>query len=441
MTVSIPAHSTLVREQRLEDGARALTTLPGLDAGLATIALVFALDRNEPETPGELEVLLEWMQRGTQRYSRQELGDAFGALGVTPHLIPMSGGIVFIAQCLDAVRTPILALAREQLYAPRFDHDELQNVLDEFDEDDDASMDDPDEVAARAQRLARWAGSTLAAPSNGTATTRAALTTQSLRALHERLFTRPAIIAAASADAQGWLDDTVAVLTRGRPPRVCDYTPSSRATLTLQPRDLVVAMPTMEHAAVIRVSPGPPADLRALAAAQLHHEALTDGMSAPLMAELRGKHALSYSVSSQLVDRNDLWDQVYEVEPEPGRVDEALRAVEELWAQRELLNAPDLARARAQLATSARLRTIDANEAILTALREDLLRDRPLDWREQLAQLRAQLTLDDVRLAGAQYGHALAPICTIIVGPVDQLPQGYRSDAMSLEEIFDGWPI
>lgn len=433
--------ASLVSEHALSGGAKAIVTLPSLDAVIATCIGVYALESSLPEIPGELDVLLEWMQRGTQRHSREALGNAFGALGITPVLTGMNGGVSFVIQCLDACREPALQLARELLYEPLFDEDELQNVLQEFDEDDRSCTDDPMEIASRAQLLARWSGTKLSAPANGTTRTRRQLTPEYLKTLHARIFTQPSLLGIGTSDAEAWLRDTERWLLQDRPLRQFDYRPAERATLLVRPHDLVVNVPTMEHAAVLRFSPGPSGSMREIAAAKLHHEALTDGMSAPLMAELRGQLALSYSVSSGLVDRNDMWDQLYEVEPEPARVEAALEAAETLWRQPNLLTEEDVRRGRAQISMSTRLRAIDASSVILTAMREDLLRGRPLNWRDAFAFEVAQVGTEEAIAAAQAYGLSQPAICTIVVGPVKQMPAKYRADAMDLKTLFEGWSL
>lgn len=433
--------ASLVREHALSGGAKAIVTAPSLDAVIATCIGVYALKSSLPEIPGELEVLLEWMQRGTKHHSREALGNAFGALGITPVLTSMNGGVTFVLQCLDACREPALQLARELLYEPLFDEDELQNVLQEFDEDDRSCTDDPGEITSRAQLRARWSGTMLSAPANGTVRTRRQLTPAYLKALHAKIFTQPSLVGIGTSYPDAWLRDTERWLLQDRPARRFDYRPAERAVLPAKPRDLVVNVPTMEHAAVLRFCPGPSGTMRELAAAKLHHEALTDGMSAPLMAELRGQLALSYSVSSGLVDRNDMWDQLYEVEPEPARVEAALEAAEALWQRKDLLAEEDIRRGRAQIAMSTRLRSIDASSVILTAMREDLLRGRPLDWRDTFADELQQVGTEEAIAAAQRYGLSQPAICTIIVGPVKQLPKTYRSDAMDLKTLFEGWTL
>lgn len=431
---------SLVQEQTLTDGTKAYTTLPSLVAPIANLHLVYALESSLPTIPGEMEVLLEWLQRGTQTRSRRELGDAFGALGIEPAVMAMGGGVVFSMQCLDACRERALALTAEMLYHPRFDEEELKHVLQEFDEDDRSSMDDPMEMASRAQRLARWSGTTLSAPANGTQRTRKQLTPAYLRELHASILTRPAIIAIASEDGAAWLSAAEALLSNDRPERRWAYRPPIRSDLQATPRDIVVNAPSLEHVVVMQFSPGPSTEnLAELAAARLHHEALTDGMSAPLMSELRGQLALSYSVSSSLVDRADMWDQLYEVEPEPKRVQESLDAARTLWNKPDLLHEEDVQRARAQLATSERLQSIDAGRALSAALRDEILRGRPLTWRASFAEALLSVSFEEVLAAGQSYGLSQAPICTVIVGPTKKMPAAYRTNAITLKSLFQGF--
>lgn len=426
-----------VIESSLSGGTRVFTSAPALNAPLANVHLIFSLPSDLPEIAGELEVLLEWMQRGTQQRSRLAIGQAFGALGVEPQLTSFDAAVTFSFQALDAIRAPICALAAELLYAPALDDEELLRVLQEFDEDERASHDEPSDIAARAHRFARWSGTPLYLPPNGSASTRAKLSADYLRALHAKIFTRPAIVGVASPLTSEWLDVIETQLLQKRP-LPTPFIASSRAKLTPTPRQVVVDAPSMEHAVVMRFGPGPAADdLDAIAHARLFHEALCDGMSAPLMNELRGQQALSYSVSSSLLDRGDLWDQLFEVEPEPKRALEALQSARALWLDDELLLEEDFARARAQLATSERIHLIDAGRALSTILREEILRGRALGWRQELAEARDRVEMDEAIAAARAWGLAGEDLGTVIVGPSKKLPKSLRAEAISVAEIFD----
>lgn len=434
------AHSNpLILEQQQSDGMRVYTTSSSLDAPIAQIHCIFALPSPLPEIAGEMPALLEWMQRGTERYTRSEIFDAFGAIGIEPQLSVLPSGVLFSMRCLDACREQALQFAQELLYRPAFEDSELQDVLQEFQEDDNASKDDPGQISYRAQRRARWNNTTLAAPLNGTPTSRKKLTPTYLRGLHAAVFRRPAILAIASTQPDAWLREITRFLISDRPQRTLDYVAPTRAALHASPRDIFVDAPTMDHAVVARYSPGPsPSNAEAVAAAFLHHEALTDGMSAPLMMQLRGTHALSYAVSSTLIDRGDGWDQCYEIEPSPERVDEALEAGSALWARPDALSDEDFRRGLIGLATNERLQTLDARRALAHALRHEILWNRPLVWRQEL--LRAIQASDpaDARPMGAHYGMTHTPFCTVVVGPKSKLPASYREDMIDLDTLFEG---
>lgn len=435
----ISTHSNpLILEQHLSDHTRVYTSAPALVAPIAQIHCIFALPSTLPEIPGEIPALLEWMQRGTKSYSRSEIFDAFGAIGIEPQLSMLPGAVLFSMQCLDACRAQALGYAQELLYRPAFENDELQDVLKEFDEDDNASKDDPGQISHRAQRLARWNGTTLAAPVNGTRKTRKKLHAKHLRTLHETVFRRPAIIAIASEQSDEWIEEIQRALIVDRPARIVDYVAPTRSAIHATPRDVFVDAPTLDHAIVARYSPGPsPSRAEAVAAAFLHHEALTDGMSSPFLTTLRGEHALSYSVSSMLIDRGDGWDQCYEIEPSPDRVDEALEAGTALWKDPSMLSDEDFRRGLVGLATAERLQTLDARRALGHALRHEILWNRPLVWREEV--LRAIQATDPAhaRSMGAVYGMTQTPFCTIIIGKKALLPARYREDMLNLNALFD----
>lgn len=430
----------LIFEQHLSDHTRVYTTSPSLVAPIAQIHCIFALPSALPDVPGEVPALLEWMQRGTESYNRSEIFDAFGAIGIEPQLSMLPGAVLFSMQCLDSCREQALDYAQELLYRPAFDTDELQDVLKEFDEDDDASKDDPGQISHRAQRLARWNGTTLAAPVNGTHTTRQRLDFGYLRKLHETVFRRPAILAIASEERHEWIEQIQRTLIEDRPPRIVDYVAPTRSAIHATPRNVFVDAPTLDHAIVARYSPGPsPSKAEEVAAAFLHHEALTDGMSSPLMTKLRGEQALSYSVSSMLIDRGDAWDQCYEIEPSPDRVDEALDAGSALWQTPSALSDEDFRRGLVGLATNERLQTLDARRALAHALRHEILWNRPLFWRADLVNAIQATDPAQARAMGARYGMTQQPFCTVVIGKMSMLPTHYRDDMLDLDTLFDPW--
>lgn len=433
---------TLISEQTLDDGTRVYTTRAALDAPIAQIHCVFALPSTLPVTPGEIPVLLEWMQRGTQKRSRSEIFDAFGALGIEPQLTMLHSGVLFSIQCLDACRDLALKYARELLYEPAFDANELADVLEELDEDDRASRDDPDQISYRAQRLARWHGTTLSAPVNGTERTRSDLTPDYLQELHTSVFSRPHIVGIASETSGAWVSEISSTLLHDRPARRYDYQPPSLDRIKAKPRDIFVHAPTLEHAIVSCYSPGPRVDDPAnLAASFLHHEALTDGMSAPLMVQLRGQQALSYAVSSQLLDRGERWDQCFEIEPSPDRVEEALAAARSLWMQSNALTPEDFQRARIGLMTEERLQTLDARRALSHALRQEILWNRPLGWRADHILAISKAQPHKAERQGSTYGMSQDPLCTIVIGKRERLSGRFTQEMIDLDDLFDGWAL
>jgi predicted Zn-dependent peptidase len=101
--------------------------------------------------------------------------------------------------------------------------------------------------------------------------------------------------------------------------------------------------------------------------ATLHDEAATalaaavlgEGMSSPLLHELREKRALAYHVSAS-ADAYDMCGQfIIEASTAPERLDECLQSVLELLRQHAAaIDAPELVRARRQLAVR-RLRALE----------------------------------------------------------------------------------
>jgi len=434
--------SSLLCEQHLSDGTRVYTTRPDLDAPIAQIHCVFALPSAQPNIPGEIPVLLEWMQRGTAKRSRSEIFDAFGALGIEPQLSMLQSGVLFSIQCLDACRDLALAYVRELLYQPAFDADELADVFEELDEDDSACRDDPEQISYRAQRLARWHGTTLSAPVNGTRRTRAQLDEKYLRALHQEVFSRPAILGIASERSDAWVQSLSGALISDRPVRTHDYTPPSLDTIDAKPRNISVHAPTLEHAIVVCYSPGPQdQDPQQLAASFLHHEALTEGMSAPLMMQLRGQQALSYAVSSQLIDRGTGWDQCFEIEPSPERVTEAIDAARALWTRTELLTEEDFRRAWIGFETQERLQTIDARRALSHALRQEILWNRSLDWRANHVDALRKVQPHEAMARGTHYGMSQDPLCTIVIAKRGRLSAPWNQEIFELDDLFDGWAL
>lgn len=126
------------------------------------------------------------------------------------------------------------------------------------------------------------------------------------------------------------------------------------------------------------------------AAAQLAAAVLGEGMSSPLLHELREKRALAYHAAAS-ADARDMCGQfVIEASTAPERFDECLQAMLVLLAQHaERIDAEELARARRQLA----VRHLRAQEKPLRALEEaalDLMvQGRMRSPAERLAALEA----------------------------------------------------
>lgn len=425
-----------ILERKLPSSVRILTTDPGLDAPLTRLYVLYALPHFPPKIPGEWSVLLEWMQRGTRTRSRIQMFQDFGRYGIEPHCTISDHVAVMSIQCLDACRDAALELLQDLIYRPAFEDTSLDDILDELDEDDQAMMDDPDEITARARRWGRWHGSTLAYPVDGTMQTRASLSATYLRSLHEQLFTRPSCIAIASAQAEAWVDATHRMLCDNRPQKANPIQAPRFDQLNCTPQNITVHVPTMEHAVVGQYALGPPnTSPEELALATLHHHALTDGMSAPWMTYLRGERALSYAVSSSLIRRGTLIDHYIEIEPSPDRILEAIHAAHTLWMDPDTVQPNDIERAKTGIDTDWKMQNMDASRALITALSNEVIPHLPLGYYDRLYDyiLHHVNGVGDVH---RRYGLSRPPLCTIIVGPCDRMNASLQAHVMDVSTLF-----
>ena len=107
------------------------------------------------------------------------------------------------------------------------------------------------------------------------------------------------------------------------------------------------------------LTPRREADVHGEAAAALAAAVIGEGMSSPLLHELREQRALAYHVSASAEAMDMCGQFIIEASMAPERFDECLQAVLALLTQHaERIDPQDLARARRQLAVR-RLRTLE----------------------------------------------------------------------------------
>lgn len=412
---------------------------------LCSVRLVFGTSHLEDRHAGELALLAEWLERGTERLGRQELGEAFVATGCAPDWSLRSTGFETGLDALQDLLPEALDLLCEQLFCPALNDGELAQLRAELDEDDEASLDNPGFIASLNSRYARWGrGHRVSLPPRGTPGSRAELTRDDLVKRHHELMQEPALIVIVGPRPKDALDALDALFRRHAlsPARAL-----RRAALpSLQgsgARISVVDVPELEHAMVTRwgVALGSD-DADAVGHLRLVHAALCEGMSAPLMHRLRGQAGLSYAVHSNLVDRGAYFEQVFEVEPAPARVEEALSAARALWQERGVLQARDYARACVQLRMEGALTAADPWRSAADLMRTCLLHDRPLSWLDSRNQAQEQVEQGPANTPLHTWGPGFEhDFCTAVSASAHALPARYAERALSLNSFLTeiGW--
>jgi predicted Zn-dependent peptidase len=234
--------------------------------------------------------------------------------------------------------------------APSFPADELERerevLLQELAEDED----DPVSSAYKLFDASCWGAHAAALPVIGTRSRMERLTRDDLAAYVARQYRGENIVvgAAGAIDAQAFMrtaGEAFAALPSGTPNLVGAPAYQGGGVRTRSHEGSSQSHAVLGGALAAR------GDAQAEAASQLAAAVLGEGMSSPLLHELRERRALAYHASASA----DAFEQggqfVIEASTAPERCDECLQAVLQLLAQHaERIDAGDLARARRQLA-------------------------------------------------------------------------------------------
>lgn len=412
---------------------------------LSSVRLVFSTSHLDDHHAGELALLAEWLERGTERLGRQELGEAFVATGCTPDFSLRSTGFETGLDALQDLLPEALELLCEQLFRPAFDESEFAQLRAELDEDDDASLDDPGFIASLNSRYARWGrGHRASLPPRGTPGSRAELTREDVVNRHRDLQQEPALIVIVGPRPTDSLKTLDSLFRRHElAPARALRRPALPSLQGGRARVSVVDVPELEHAMVSRWGVALPSDnAEQVGRLRLVHAALCEGMSAPLLHRLRGQAGLSYSVHSSLVDRGAYVEQVFEVEPSPARVEEALNAARALWQDAEALRDHDYARAAVQLRMDAALTAADPWRSAADLMRTCLLHNRPLSWLDAREQAQEKVE----QLPATPPLHSWGPgfdgdFCLAVSANASALPARFAEHALPLNSFLAeiGW--
>lgn len=299
----------------------------------------------------------------------------------------------------------------------RFPEDELQRerevVLQEFAEDED----DPVSAAYRLVDACCFGKHPAARPIIGTRRGIQAITRADLVALREAQYTGANMVLAMAGPMKPealrrLAEPLFAHLPTGQPNRL------PPATYLGGQRHKAMPGSSQSHAVLAFGAPARPADelAPALAAA-----VLGEGMSSPLLDELRERRGLVYYAACH-TDTQDFSGQfMLEASTSPAQLPEALRTMGQLLARHaERVDPQDLERARNQLLVR-RLQAAERPQRLLEAAVLDWLslgRVRPFD--EDVARLHA-LGVNEVR---DTFARLLAPGATVAV--TGRVPRGLK---------------
>lgn len=427
-------------------GEQRVVLVPTAGLGqLTSLRMVFSTSHLDDPQAGELALLAEWLERGTTHRDRQGLGEAFVATGATPDWSLQSTGFEVGIEALHDLGDEALALLAEQLFSPAFSLEELEQLRAELEEDDEASLDEPGFVASLNSRFVRWgAGHRATLPPRGTPSSRAAIEADALTARHEELMREPAIILLVGPHPERWLETLDKLFAAYGLQPACSLKKQELPHLSAEaPHTSVVDVPELEHAMVTRWGSALTNDGPAMVGSlRLVHAALCDGMSAPLLHRLRGQAGLSYALHSSLVDRGRHFEQVFEIEPSPQRVSEALEAAHALWCEPDVLAEADLRRGAMQLRMDEALAAADPWRAAAHLLRTSLVHGRDDSWLDARNTAQRDLSGALERMPLRSWGPALSSSHrTAICAPAASLEPKSAALALPLERFLAdfGW--
>jgi predicted Zn-dependent peptidase len=344
----------------LANGAR-IVVLPSPALATAAVAVfIRSGSAHEPKLVNGISHVVEHMLfKGTATRDARQINVEAEALGADVNAHTDRDHTAFYMRGLPEHAPLFVQMLADLVCAPSFPADELERerqvLLQELAEDED----DPVASAYKLFDAACWGSHAAAMPVIGTRARVESLTRDDLAQYAKRHYNGANIV----VGAVGPLD--VATLLR-----TCEQAfgalPAGTPSVVDTPayvggvRTRAQSGSSQSHAVLGgMLAPRRDATLHDEAATALAAAVLGEGMSSPLLHELREKRALAYHVSAS-ADAYDMCGQfIIEASTAPERLDECLQSVLELLRQHAAaIDAPELVRARRQLAVR-RLRALE----------------------------------------------------------------------------------
>jgi zinc protease len=247
----------------------------------------------------------ELMERGAGARTALELAGVVDALGASLEVSASWDSISAQVAGLSQDRDVLFDILADVVLRPRFDADEAERVRAESLAALRQAADDPSTLLSWNFAKALYAGHRYGLPESGTEQTVARLDAAAARAFHRRVFVPGAVIVFASGDV-----DSAQLLERIRatygiwqgppPPDIGPVppTPERRRIVVVDRPDLGQAQIGIGHGGIAR------SDSRRLPVQLLNSALGGGGFSSRLMTRIRAEEGLTYSVSSQFVQRH-----------------------------------------------------------------------------------------------------------------------------------------
>ena len=364
----------------------------------------------------------ELMERGAGARTALELAgvvDALGAsLAVDATWDSMSAQVAGLSEDRDA----LFDVLADVVLRPRFDRDEAERVRSESLASLRQAADDPTTLLSWNFARTLYAGHRYGLPESGTPETMAGLGADAARAFHRRVFVPGTAIVFASGDVE-----PEALLARiratygawqgppppdvGAPPPV----PAQRHVVVVDRPDLGQAQIGVGHGGIARSDP------RRLPVQLLNSALGGGGFSSRLMARIRAEEGLTYSVSSQFVQRHRAGPFAVFTFTRVPKVGEVVTGIlEELErVRREPPSAEELARVQSQRAGQFAL-ALETSAEVAAALVDLDVYELPRDTLDTYRGRVRAVTVDETSAVARELiDPARASI--VVVGPAEAL--------------------
>ncbi|MGR3715620.1 MAG: M16 family metallopeptidase [Thermohalobaculum sp.] len=306
------------------------------------------------------------------------------------------------ARMLVETLEPSVALLATALASPRFDPEPMDRVRAQILSIIAESGTKPSTVAAKAWYAGTFPGHPYGRPTDGTAESVSAITRDDLVAARLLLLTRAnariAVVGAIDAEQAGRMVDTIlAGLEQGTPlvrARTSDTPPPGLRVIEL---DVPQSAAVFGHAGLARDDPD------FIPAYVMNYVLGGGGVFSRLMAEVREKRGLAYSVYSYLSVRDETALFLGGVQTANERMAETLEVIKAEWARMAAdgITAEELDRARRYLTGAFPLR-FDSNAKIASYLVFMQEENLGIDYLERRNGLIRAVTLEDVKRVAAR---------------------------------------